>query len=149
VDGTVRLWSADGKALATMRGHEHHVSSLLFAPDGSTLASGGVDGTARLWTAAGREICLLSPKGYEGSAEFGDWSAPDLEKGVGHWFTSPGDTDVLAFSPDGRRLLTIDPDRECRVALVRAEDLLALADRRVHREMTEAERVRYAALLGE
>ncbi len=45
-----RLWRvADGTLLATLTGHTDQVTSVAFAPDGQTLASGSWDGTVRLW----------------------------------------------------------------------------------------------------
>jgi WD40 repeat protein len=57
--GRIKLWDAtDGKLLGTLQGHKGNVSALAFAPDGSTLASGGssvssdgstFEGEVRLW----------------------------------------------------------------------------------------------------
>ena len=44
------VWNtADGKALSVLRGPEKLISSLAFAPDGKTFATGSKDGTIRFW----------------------------------------------------------------------------------------------------
>ena len=48
-DKTVRLWSPDGKALATLTGQTDRVKSVAWSPDGKTLASASDDSTIRLW----------------------------------------------------------------------------------------------------
>ena len=47
-DGIVRLWSAEGKPLNNLEGHEGYIFSLLFHPDG-TLLSGDQLGVVRRW----------------------------------------------------------------------------------------------------
>ncbi|MDE0466064.1 MAG: T9SS type A sorting domain-containing protein [Candidatus Poribacteria bacterium] len=47
---TVNLWTVDiGENIATLTGHTDWVRTTAFAPDGSTLISGGADGTLRIW----------------------------------------------------------------------------------------------------
>ena len=51
----IHLWSVQtGQLLDQLAGHQAPVSSLSFAPDGTTLASGSWDKTVRLWTLFGR-----------------------------------------------------------------------------------------------
>ena len=50
LDNTVRLWDVvTGQEKAVLAGHTGGVTSVSFAPDGRTLASGSVDQTIRLW----------------------------------------------------------------------------------------------------
>ena len=48
--GEIRVWDAHtGEHLKTLKGHTGGVSSLVFSPDGKTLANGRTDGTILLW----------------------------------------------------------------------------------------------------
>lgn len=50
-DGTVRLWSIDGLALARFGGHQGRVLDVDFSSSGYTAASAGKDDTVRVWAA--------------------------------------------------------------------------------------------------
>jgi WD40 repeat protein len=95
-EGTARLWSlvaADPVAApVVLDGHEGPVTLAAFSADGRWVATAGADGTARLW-----ELPALSGAGAA------DPSAAAAVLG-GH---SRAVT-VLAFSPDGRWLVTGD-----------------------------------------
>jgi RNA polymerase sigma factor (sigma-70 family) len=74
----IRLWDLErDEEILALGGHEHVISSLVFSPDGRTLASGSVDRTVRFWeVATGKEIAVL--KGHKQEVA------------------------TVAFSPDGR-----------------------------------------------
>jgi WD40 repeat protein len=90
-DGTVRLWTLDGKPAAEpFKGHEGAVWSVAFSPDGTRIVSGGDDGTVRLWTLDGKPAAEPF-KGHEGFV----WS--------------------VAFSPDGTRIVSGGDDGTVRL----------------------------------
>jgi WD40 repeat protein len=125
-EAVVSLWDLGRRRrLAVLMGHRGGISTMAFAPDGSMLASGDTSGEVRLWDVGlGRESMNLFPNGDERcittvafgadrgtlgvSRPFGSGvSLWDTETGEprGALFT-PGGAYVLAFSPDGQRIVT-------------------------------------------
>lgn len=51
-DGTVKLWSRDGRLLKALHGHTSGVLDVSFRPDGNTLVSASADSRAILWNLA-------------------------------------------------------------------------------------------------
>jgi WD40 repeat protein/serine/threonine protein kinase len=118
----VQVWDADsGEELLAFNGHNDQVRSVAFSPDGQRLVTGSLDGTAKLWELGTREK-LLTPGGkFVSSAAFshdGQRIATGGEDGtVKVWGTASGQDllnfkahslmiRVVAFSPDGQRILT-------------------------------------------
>jgi WD40 repeat protein len=95
-EGTARLWDLAAPdpvaAPVVLEGHEGPVTLAAFSADGRWVATAGADGTARLW-----ELPVLTGAGA---------AAPPAAATVlaGH----SGAITVLAFSPDGRWLVTGD-----------------------------------------
>ncbi|MBD2778077.1 PD40 domain-containing protein, partial [Iningainema sp. BLCCT55] len=58
-DGTVKLWSSDGKLLQTLKGHTKAVTSVSISLDGKTIASSSRDGTVKLWSRQGKPVRTL------------------------------------------------------------------------------------------
>ncbi|MCY7279230.1 MAG: AAA-like domain-containing protein [Phormidesmis sp. CAN_BIN44] len=80
----IKLWSRDGKMLATLQGHQSYVASIAFSPDGEMIASASWDKTIKLWSRDGKELFTL--RGHQ--------------------------SEVLnvAFSPDGKMIASGDDD---------------------------------------
>ncbi len=120
--GTAWIRDASGAELAVLRGHEDVVLTASFSPDGTRVITSSRDGTARVWDVAGRELAVL--RGHE------DW----IELGT--------------ISQDGAAALTVSRDGTARLWELRAAGLLAVADRRVTRELTADERRTFPGLEG-
>jgi WD40 repeat protein/serine/threonine protein kinase len=129
--GEVVVWDArTGQVLLTLKGHKRFVNSVAFSPDGKRLATLSRDNTVKVWNAqTGREIlsmevlaftggCLAfspdgkrlassnSPSPRVGDVGIHDVKMWDAQTGE-ELFTLPaGRIENLAFTPDGKRLIT-------------------------------------------
>ncbi len=89
-DGTVKLWTADGKVLRTLTGHTDGVSSVAWSPDGRTVATGSWDSTIRRWNAdTGVATQIVNAQG--------------------------GSVSAVAYSPDGKTLASGAADGSVRL----------------------------------
>ncbi|MFO1497892.1 MAG: protein kinase [Verrucomicrobiota bacterium] len=119
VDQTVRIWDAvTGTNLLTFKGHRSEIVSVAFSPDDRLVITGSLDGTAKVWNAEAtgetiildghnRRLCGVAfyPDGkrivtgsYYGEAQVWDLTTRQV------LFTISGT--LVAFSPDGRQILT-------------------------------------------
>jgi WD40 repeat protein len=81
-DGIIRLWNLeDGSLISMLEGHTDHVNGLAFTNDGSILASASDDQTIRLWRVDDGTLVTTVNSG--------------------------GETDDVAFSPDGTVLASL------------------------------------------
>lgn len=56
MDGTVRVWNADGSGEpVVLRDQISAVTSVAFSPDGNRVIIGSADGTARVWDVDGSD----------------------------------------------------------------------------------------------
>jgi hypothetical protein len=102
--------------LATLEGHEGAIAQAAFSPDGKQIVTGGQDHQGLLWEAAtGKVLALFA--GHTGA--------------ITH----------VAISPDGKLVATGSADGTVRVW---PADLLSAARQRLPRQLTAAERERYA-----
>ena len=136
-DWTVRLWEVStGQSLAQVRSDGSAVDRVIFSPDG-----------ARIAATNGRTVYLWLPPTSPLRSGGEDGGQDDLLVLRGHG----NDVSSVAFSPDARRVLTGSWDGTARVwdmaglrqQLAEAstvEELVALAQTRAGRALTEAER---------
>jgi WD40 repeat protein/serine/threonine protein kinase len=132
--GSVRLWdTATGKERSSFQVPDGGVFSVVFSPDGKTLASGNsVSGTIKLWDVAtgrtrhtfyastGRVYCLafspdgrtLSSASYDGTVGIWDLAArPSPAVLRGH----TGTINSVSFSPDGKLLASRSLDQTIKL----------------------------------
>ncbi len=96
LDGTVRIWDANGREQRAYREHEDGVQDVAWHPDGKRLASASLDGSVRIWSVEGTTIATLND--HEAPVNAVAWS-PD-----GKWLTSGCQNKVIRFwSPEGQK----------------------------------------------
>jgi WD40 repeat protein len=89
--------------LRTLWPHTEGLGPLDFSPDGTRFVTGGPEATARVWNAGtGRQALTLQ----------GHSPSPPLVPRSGR---VPGWINAVAFSPEGRRILTGSADRTARI----------------------------------
>ncbi len=167
-DGIARVFDvARRRVVATFAGHEGALTSVAFSPDGRLVVTAGADNTARVWRAAGgRPVAQL--RGHLALVRSAAFS-PDgrrvvtgsVDKTVRVWEARTGkllsvqrqhadSVNDVAYAPRGRRILSVSDDHTAKIygcaTCASVERLLALAQRRVTRELTLDERRKF---LGE
>jgi WD40 repeat protein len=99
-NNTVMVWAMPGgQVVRIFKGHTSTINTVAFSPDGRYLVSGSKDETARLWDIrTGRSVRIFSRR-YN----------PDFSPG------HESAINTVAFSPDGRSVLTVSRDQSARL----------------------------------
>jgi WD40 repeat protein len=116
-DGLARIWDVvTGTLLATLAGHAGGVVDVSWHPDATLdqLATAGADGTVRLWNGS-TGVAQLVLRGHSS----GIWQ--------------------VAFGPGGSRLASTGGDGTVRVWALEIDDLIAIAEGKLTRDLTPAE----------
>jgi WD40 repeat protein len=114
-DRSARVWE-----IATLKGHESSVCTAAFSPDGKRVVTTSTDNTARVWDAeTGRELTTFKNDDRFANDNTVDNTARLTEAETvraivalkGH----EGPVGSVAFSPDGKRVVTASADSTARL----------------------------------
>ena len=133
-DRTAKVWEAQtGKEIVTLKGHTYRISSVVFSPDGTRILTGSLDQTGRVWdTATGKELLTLKGHIADGIQSVcfpptASVSLPEVTTSTAKISDAETGNEALtlkghansvwavAFSPDGRRIVTGSRDQTARV----------------------------------
>ena len=123
-DNTIRIWSAEGKSLRSMKAGSRNVTAVAFSKDGQLLASSSGDGVLRVWDSGSTKLLRKIPgrTGYLSDVAFGKGDsvfASGYDNRVKGWSASTGkrlcqfdlasDGYAVAVSSDGTLVAGMGP----------------------------------------
>ena len=117
-NNTLRQSIIKSRNRLTLIGHDSGVNSATYSPDGQWIVTASQDQTVKIWNAeTGQEILTLT--GHDG--------------GVTSAF----------YSPDGQRIVTASQDQTVRLYTTNIDELLAIANKKITRQLTAKEKEKY------
>jgi serine/threonine protein kinase/WD40 repeat protein len=155
------LYDRNGETVATLTGHEMHISEARFSSSGDAILT-YTQWSARLWDLRGRQLREI--RHGPSLLLIGARLAPDSSRVLtygrdariwtedGRWQelrVKTGPIVTADFLADGKKVVGVTWEGRIHVWCVDPEDLLRLVDERVTRDFTPEERVRYRDLLEE
>jgi WD40 repeat protein/serine/threonine protein kinase len=149
-NGAVHVWeTSSGREVGIFRGHKSPIRSVAYRSDGSQLAAWGADGKTIIWDVNTGKLNV--EVAHPGGVTVGAWSPDDKLLACGHkdgtvtisgthagdqvitLRGSSGEICALAWSPDGARLATTNPnDMAIRIWEVASEKMVVGPLRHVH-----------------
>ena len=116
-DNTVKLWDTyTGEIRFTLKGHGNQVNSVAFSPNGRILASGGSDGLIKFWNVStGQELrTLINNRPSQVTPEESNPRSDLLNEHLPSR-DIPAGVNAIAFSPDGKLLVSGGDERMIRL----------------------------------
>ncbi|MEB3230117.1 MAG: WD40 repeat domain-containing protein, partial [Leptolyngbyaceae bacterium] len=104
-DGTIRLWTSQGKQIDTLMEQERPFSVVQFSPDGETLAIADYDGKVTLWS---RQDGSTQPLGNEQNGHQDAVRAVRFHPTEPRIATSSNDGTVKIWDTNGQLIRTLD-----------------------------------------
>jgi WD40 repeat protein len=169
-DKTVRMWDLKGTQLLVLRGHDGYINSVGFSPDGKTIFTGSWDKTVRLWDLQGNVLQVFKGNdGYVSSVAFSPDGKNILTVCSAISLSMPGSEDntaclwdlngnmlqlfkghegairSVAFSPDGRSILTGSWDKIARQWEIK-ETHKEFWSGNSYQELSNAQKIKYGIL---